>query len=182
MTLRTLLETFWPLIPAGFANMAPVFAARLFPHWDYPVDFGTHFRGRRVFGGHKTFRGFVAGVVMGELAFLALRFVAFKLVPMDMRPNFTFLHIPLYAGLWIGLCALLGDLAKSFFKRQMGLEAGKSWIPFDQIDWAVGTFLGCLSFLPFSLTQALELIAAAFFLSLGAKGIGFLLKINRAPI
>ena len=33
---------------------------------------------------------------------------------------------------------ILGDLVKSFWKRRVRVAPGRSWFPFDQIDYAVG--------------------------------------------
>src|SRR3990167_5862066 len=105
MTPQSCLEILWLLIPAGFSNMAPVFAAKLLPSWNYPVDLGYGLHGRRIFGSHKTMRGLVAGAIAGELSFLGLRFVVANFVPEAMQPRLAFLHIPVYFGFWIGLCA-----------------------------------------------------------------------------
>ena len=34
--------------------------------------------------------------------------------------------------------ALIGDIIESFFKRRVGIERGKNWIPFDQLDFILG--------------------------------------------
>ncbi len=44
------------LLPAAFANMAPVIFKRV-NFLVYPVDFGLKFRGRRLLGENKTIRG-----------------------------------------------------------------------------------------------------------------------------
>ena len=41
-------------------------------------------------------------------------------------------------GLALGIGALGGDALKSLVKRARGIAPGKSWVPFDQLDFAVG--------------------------------------------
>ena len=44
-------------------------------------------------------------------------------------------------GALLGFGAMTGDAVKSFFKRQRGIPPGKSWFPFDQLDFVVGGLL-----------------------------------------
>ena len=138
--VELLCRAFWLLLPGGMANMAPVLAARLFPRLDAPVDLGVSFRGRRVFGTHKTFRGLIAGAVAGGATFTAQGALA------THWPLLSELTLIRLEGAWspaggalLGLGALLGDLVKSFFKRRAGIDPGRPWVPWDQIDWILGT-------------------------------------------
>lgn len=135
----------WFFIPAGIANMAPVFAARApnFIHLNAPLDGGKTWRGRRIFGDNKTWRGLVAGVLTGIVVIwvqtYALRFMPDLheyLKPLD----YSTFSITLVGAL-LGLGAILGDAVESFFKRQKGIAAGSTWLPFDQIDFVIGAAL-----------------------------------------
>jgi CDP-2,3-bis-(O-geranylgeranyl)-sn-glycerol synthase len=44
-------------------------------------------------------------------------------------------------GFLMGLGALVGDAAKSFLKRQVGIAPGASWLVFDQLDFFVGAYV-----------------------------------------
>ena len=57
------LQVLYFFAPAYFANMAPVFARGHFATLAVPIDGGRRWRGRRILGDHKTWRGIVAGVV-----------------------------------------------------------------------------------------------------------------------
>ena len=60
---KDILFALWFFLPAGLANAAPVFASRI-PKSEklaLPLDFGKSFRGKRIFGENKTFRGLLAG-------------------------------------------------------------------------------------------------------------------------
>ena len=61
-----IIQTFWLLLPAGFANMAPVLF-KWIPLMNYPVDYNKKFRDKPVFGKNKTYRGFLFGILIAIL-------------------------------------------------------------------------------------------------------------------
>ncbi|OPX73734.1 MAG: hypothetical protein A4E40_01557 [Methanoregulaceae archaeon PtaU1.Bin059] len=102
----------------------------------HPIDGGRSFSdGRRLFGDGKTYRGFFAGVAGGILVGVLQIWLqgAFSL---SMLPAQTLLSIILLA-----TGALLGDLAKSFFKRRLGKASGERWPVADQYDLVAGALL-----------------------------------------
>ena len=102
------------------------------------MDFGLSAGGVRIFGAHKTWKGFFAGIIIAVIA---------GFVMMNIYWPFEFSAI--YWSVLIGAGALLGDAVKSFFKRRSGVKPGKPWIPFDQIDYTIGAFaLGSIVFFP----------------------------------
>ena len=121
--------------------MAPVFASHLFPKWGYPVNAGKTFRGQRIFGDHKTIRGFLAGIFVSSLVY-GVQQLAFRESQLIREMSLLdYGNHSLWLGAILGTGALGGDLLKSFFKRQVAIAPGKSWFPFDQIDWMIGTLL-----------------------------------------
>lgn len=184
--LRDLLFVLWVFVPAGVANMAPIFAAHIpaLRRFDAPVDFGQTFRGRRVFGNHKTWRGFVVGIMAATFV-LALQQVlvgqyawaAWLANGLDYHDLPTLIVGPLFA---IG--ALGGDAIKSFFKRQIGIKPGGTWLPFDQIDYIVGGALAVLPYIHFTIRQYLLLVLAWTAIVLVSTYLGWLLKLKDQPI
>ncbi|PZW36950.1 CDP-2,3-bis-(O-geranylgeranyl)-sn-glycerol synthase [Humitalea rosea] len=169
----------WLLVPAGTANMAPVVAAWLLPSWDRPVDFCRSLGGKRLFGDHKTWRGMAAGVVAGAAAFAVLQRAP------DLRgiladPDSSQLS-PLF-GAWIGCGALTGDLVKSFFKRRVGIPPGRSWFPFDQIDWLLGAIAFAIPVLQFSVMSILATLVAGVALHLVIHALGRAVGLNQSWI
>ena len=55
-------QSIWFSLPMYAANMMPVFVKRV-PFLDIPVDMGKTWRGKPIFGNHKTVRGFVFGTL-----------------------------------------------------------------------------------------------------------------------
>jgi CDP-2,3-bis-(O-geranylgeranyl)-sn-glycerol synthase len=132
---KTIFTAFWFFLPAGAANVAPVLFKWL-PLFNMPVDFNKKIKGKPLFGENKTIRGLIVGLFFSILfVWLEAKLYPYfsKHLLIDYREiNFWIL------GLLLGGGALLGDLTKSFFKRQFGIAEGKMWVPFDQLDWIIG--------------------------------------------
>ena len=67
--MTTFLFALWFFWPAGSANTAPILANNIqaISRFTYPLDFYKSYRGRRIFGDHKTFRGLLAGIINGAI-------------------------------------------------------------------------------------------------------------------
>lgn len=120
---------FWP---AAIGNVTPMFAARIpwIRRFNQPMDFNKRFRGKRLLGANKTWRGLISGTIMGGVTSLL---ISYFFVPNSADAWYTFL-----VGASLGCGALVGDAVESFFKRQKGIAPGKSWFPFDQTDYIIG--------------------------------------------
>lgn len=176
------LDGLWLLVPAGAANMAPVLAARLFPSWNMPVDFGCLLGGQRLLGAHKTWRGMLAGVAAASLALALLDLLARRFPAARRLLPDTQLDAPLLIGAWIGLGALTGDLVKSFFKRRLGIRPGRTWFPFDQLDWLFSALLFAHPVAPLAPGQALSVLAVGLALHVAVHALGRALGLNRSWI
>ncbi len=143
--LKEILFALWFFLPAGLANAAPVFANKV-PRTDWlarPLDFGKHFRNRRIFGDHKTIRGLLSGILMAQFVIFMqyLLYIHYGWArSVSMYVNYSHINI-MYLGFLFAVGALGFDALKSFFKRQIGVKPGSMWFPFDQIDYIVGGLL-----------------------------------------
>ncbi|MBU1146150.1 CDP-2,3-bis-(O-geranylgeranyl)-sn-glycerol synthase [Patescibacteria group bacterium] len=168
------------MLPAYIANMAPVFAKRfgLLKFLARPVDGGREFSGRKIFGEHKTWRGFVVGII-AAIAGAWLQYFLYSVSPFREISFFNYFEVsPWFLGFIFGFGALFGDLIKSFFKRRIGIAPGKPWIPFDQLDFVLGALIFVsLIFLP-PWRGILVIIIVTPILHLLANQIGFILKIK----
>jgi CDP-2,3-bis-(O-geranylgeranyl)-sn-glycerol synthase len=139
-TLFIVVQALWAFLPAYVANMVPVVAAKLMPGWDAPIDGGRmHRDGRRVMGASKTWRGVVAGGVVGAAVAAAQSLVHttdWALTDFAYAATGSVAG-PLTIGLLLGLGAGAGDAVKSYFKRRTGRQGGAPWIPFDQLDFVL---------------------------------------------
>jgi len=134
------LQVLWLFVPAYLANMSPLFVQGWFPHLAAPIDGGRSFRGKRVLGDHKTWRGLLAGIVVGIATYELQRLLhaaglASGLALLDYADD------PLLPGFLMGLGTGVGDAVKSFFKRRVDIAPGASWPVFDQLDFFAGAYL-----------------------------------------
>lgn len=184
--LKELLFAIWFFAPAGVANATPVFTAKLpiLRNLKAPMDFGKSFHGQRVFGDHKTWCGFVAGVVTATLA-LALQQAAVAhftwartlTTQVDYRTLPTLILGPLF-----GIGVLGGDAIESFFKRQRHIPPGHGWFPFDQSDYIIGGALTTAPFVRLSLREYALLIVFWVAAQIIATYIGYLIGLRERPI
>lgn len=163
-------------LPAGLANAAPPLINKvpLINKWRTPLDFGMIVRGKPLFGKNKTWRGLISGMILAGIA-------AWILYPhLGTDTGNTLSHFII--GATLGFGALLGDAIESFFKRQVGIPSGSSWIVFDQIDYVVGAILFSLPFVRFNLIDYVFVIIIYFCLHFVVSYIGYLLGFKDKPI
>ena len=180
--MALILAALWFLLPAGAANMAPVFARRLFPRWDFPVDGGRTLGGERLFGSHKTVRGLAAGILASTLVFRLQQEAWASSGMVRSLGLIDYRDAPLWLGVLLSAGALGGDLLKSFLKRRLRIEPGRSWLPWDQLDWMVGALLVAAPFVPMQPRFVAVALALGLLTSLLAKVLGYWLHLNEAPI
>lgn len=141
---------------AGAAQTA-WFAAPVSRRFAQPLDGGRCLRGRRVFGAHKTLRGFIVMVPAASAAFALLGSFA--------APTFDVWHLgpAMYAalGALAGFGFMAGELPNSFVKRQLDIAPGAvrpgsfaAAIQFaaDRLDSGIGMLLVVSLLLPTSWT------------------------------
>ena len=132
-----------------------------------PVDRGATWRGRRIFGDNKTWKGFVVMIPAVGISFLAVRcFYALHTSWFDQLWPYS-LPIYLLLGCTAGLGYALGELPNSFIKRQLDIQPGQiassrlgEWVNFciDQIDSVVGALLALLPFVHIPWQTALAIL------------------------
>ncbi|MFA5029479.1 MAG: CDP-2,3-bis-(O-geranylgeranyl)-sn-glycerol synthase [Patescibacteria group bacterium] len=135
-------QAFYLAWPAYLANMAPVIFKNFgwLKFLDRPIDGGKKFGGDYLFGRHKTWRGLLAAIVGGALASF-FQLILYRYQFFSSFSLFDYNQQWLLVGLLGGLGAILGDLAKSFFKRRLKIASGRSWPVFDQLDFIFGFFV-----------------------------------------
>lgn len=160
----------WFVLPAGAASTAPVLVRRV-PLLATPVDRGARLWGEPLFGANKTWRGVVAATLTGWLAF-ALQQQMLRAGWVGGLTPVVPASAPAWWGALIGGGAILGDLVKSFFKRRAGVAAGRSWFPFDQIDYAVGAIAGLAPWWFVGWRPAAVIVAVALVMHVGFVVLG----------
>jgi CDP-2,3-bis-(O-geranylgeranyl)-sn-glycerol synthase len=126
----------WAILPAYVPNSVAVLVGG-----GPPIDGGRTWRGARLLGDGKTWRGFVGGTLGGTLVALAMNAVRPGLAP--ALPAF-----PTAAVLSLPLGAMLGDAAGSFLKRRLGRERGAPAPVLDQLGFVAVALGGTLAVAP----------------------------------
>ena len=183
--IKDLLFVFWFFGPAGLSNLGAFLASKIpfLKPFNQPVDFGLTFRNKRVLGSHKTIRGFIAGIIVGILTvyFEVFLYQNFSWVRAIVPIDYTTVN-PVLLGFLLGFGALAGDAVKSFFKRQKNVPPGKSWVPFDQIDYIVGGVLFSALYIQLSLWHYLLLFVLYLLLHPFNTILGYFVKLRKEPL
>jgi CDP-2,3-bis-(O-geranylgeranyl)-sn-glycerol synthase len=165
-TPARLIQLVYFMLPAYAANMAPPFV-RFWTGWNPPLS-------RRWLGSHKTILGFSAGLLVAVVtAFIQARIgwsggIATTLGWLDL-------------GIRFGFGAMAGDAVKSFIKRRLGIAPGSPWIPFDQLDFAIGALVLVGPSAGLSGHDVVVLIVVTFAGDIGVNRMGHALGIRDTP-
>lgn len=125
-----LLTPLWLLWPAMVSNsFAAIFGG------GRPMDFGRSWKGNRILGDGKTWRGFFAGIVLSILVGIAQMIISEPFSATHFGFGTYEEAIPFFALISVG--ALLGDCAGAFVKRRLGIPRGGKAPVLDQFDFFV---------------------------------------------
>jgi CDP-2,3-bis-(O-geranylgeranyl)-sn-glycerol synthase len=143
------LEALWLILPAYIANSSAVAVGG-----GTPVDFGKTFKNKPIFGKGKTWRGFLGGILIGTGVGSAM-----ALIDQQRFGGYPLLLLIVFC---LSAGALLGDLAESFFKRQLGKKRGEKWLLADQLDFLLGAWF--VAFIGSEVAKRLGLSTSNWFL------------------
>lgn len=173
-----LFSAAWLFLPAGAANMAPVFLhGRKNLH---PMDRGAVLKdGMPLLGSHKTWEGLTLGVVAGALAGLAQGF---------LKPMISVFSLPsplpetgLIVGAALGLGAMLGDAAASFIKRREGLKSGDESVLLDRLNSVAGASVAAYLVADVKLSWILIMLCVALILHKLANDVAYMIGLKEVP-
>lgn len=182
----THLLLFLPIVGAALAHY-PAIRFNLFPTLKRPIDGGQRWRGRRVFGDNKTWRGALVMTVGAAAAALLLwQWPWFRTrLPAEIQRAGA---VP-YAAL-LSLGATLAELPNSFLKRQLDIAPGKQRRSivgvllsiFDQGDFVFGVWLALLPIWVMSVGQALTAFVAVVVVHALINVVGYAIGAREAPL
>lgn len=172
-----LIKALWLLLPAYFANAAPVIA-----RGRSTVDFGKNWIDKkRIFGDSKTIEGFVVGVLAGFFAGA----VQLLLVQPQLAGYFDFgAQIPemsLFLAFMISIGALVGDLAGSFIKRRFDLPPGTDAPVLDQLNFIFGAAFFAMWFVPITIEMFFLMLITTPVVHRLANIIAYKMKAKKVP-
>ena|SRR3989338_8864024 len=169
--IELIFQSIYFMLPAYFANMAPVFVKKI-NLLNYPIDNNKKLFGRPFLGVNKTWRGFFAAIIFGLIIFAIQKAIGVPSI-IDYSTYSIFL------GALFGFGAIGGDIIKSFFKRRFGVSSGKSWPVFDQLDFVVGSLICMSFFIPLSWSTIIIILIASPILTIAVNNAAYMLKIRR---
>ncbi len=163
MSLNVIAESLIYIFPAYSANAVPVVFGG-----GRPLDFGRTLKDNRpIFGSHKTFKGFIAGLVVGTLVGFGESVVLENYSPL--------------LGFFLSLGALFGDLIGAFIKRRIGLSPGALFPVVDQLDFVLVALLFSLPVSPPSLSMAIVILIFTIPMHLLTNLLAYLTRIKSKP-
>lgn len=182
-----ILSCFYFFLPALISNMMASLTRKIgfLNFLNIPVDFGKKIKGNIIFGQSKTWRGLIFGPIFGFfVVFLQWFLYKYNFFQKISLINFREINIFLFAFL---MCfgALIGDLIFSFFKRRRNIPPGHPWIPFDQLDFVIGSFLFLTPYLNFKLHLNITILhwvlilIISFLLHVITNNVGYYLGIQK---
>ncbi|HUL39430.1 MAG TPA: CDP-2,3-bis-(O-geranylgeranyl)-sn-glycerol synthase [Methanomassiliicoccales archaeon] len=133
--LQSIAVGIWVFLPALVPNSAAVLFGG-----GAPIDKGRTWKGKRVLGDGKTWRGLIGGVLSGVLVGYVQLLMT---TPSDGGDYLGYGPMPQAAGIIVVLAlgSLLGDMGGAFVKRRMGLARGEKATGLDQYDFVVGALI-----------------------------------------
>lgn len=174
--LNLIIQCFYFILPAYFANMAPVIVKKI-NFLKIPIDFNKKINDKPIFGKNKTFRGLVFGIIFAMII-TYLQSLLYK--------NGLFVEISItdysnwgLIGFLMGFGAIFGDLVESFVKRRLNYEPGKSFVPFDQLDFVVGALIFVYPLVTLSLNKIIIILLLSFVLHVIVNHFAFYMGIRK---
>lgn len=179
------LNGLWLFLPAMLPNSAAVVFGG-----GTKMDFGRSWRGRRIFGDGKSWRGFFGGALSGMALGLILVGISALFGSEDC---WGYSGWPRCLGILAALSfgAVLGDLCGAFVKRRLGLERGAKAPVLDQYDFVIGALCATALFFPdwvygtymegWHIVALISLLAAVFAIHRGVNVIGYRIGLKKEP-
>lgn len=184
--IEEVLFALWFFLPAGVANMLPVPIAKLpgLSKLDAPMDLGIMYRGERLLGANKTWRGLAAGIAGAIITLWVQQHAVGSYGWFAVQASvIDYIALPVVAlGIVFALGALGGDAAKSFFKRRRNREPGQAWLPYDLIDHIVGAAILTMPFVLFDWWIYPVVIGIWLVANVAISYIGYVLHIKERPL
>ncbi|MCL2031808.1 MAG: CDP-2,3-bis-(O-geranylgeranyl)-sn-glycerol synthase [Methanomassiliicoccaceae archaeon] len=180
-----MLNGLWLFIPAMLPNSAAAAVGG-----GAKIDFGRMWRGKRILGDGKTWRGLFGGGFAGVLIGLIM-IAAASLWDSENYWGFG----SFWGNVGILFClsfgAILGDLMGAFIKRRLGMERGQKAPVLDQYDFVFGAFLVTAVFFPgwvysmfiegWHIAALIFILALMFVIHRGVNIIGYKLGFKKEP-
>jgi CDP-2,3-bis-(O-geranylgeranyl)-sn-glycerol synthase len=167
--LDLIINSFWLILPAYFANFTPVLLKG-----KKPIDFKKKFvDGNRLLGDGKTIEGFLGGFLAGVLIGL-LQIYFQKYLPLQFYHNFLTIVL-------LSFGAVFGDLLGSFIKRRFNLKRGEPAPLLDQLDFLIFSLVLVSLVINISLSMVIFLVIVTPLIHFLSNIFAYLFKLKKEP-
>jgi len=174
--LNLILSCFYFILPAYFANMAPVIVRKI-NFLNFPIDFNKERGNKAIFGRNKTWRGLFFGLLFA-IVISYIQHIFYKngiFIGLSLIDYSNWLLI----GFLLGFGAIMGDLIESFVKRRLNYEPGKPFVPWDQMDFILGALVFIYPIIRLSFDKVFIILTLSFVLHIIVNHSAFYLKIRK---
>ncbi|MFH0867860.1 MAG: CDP-2,3-bis-(O-geranylgeranyl)-sn-glycerol synthase [Candidatus Woesearchaeota archaeon] len=174
--LNLILQCFYFILPAYFANMAPVIVKKI-NFLKIPIDFNKTLNNKPIFGKNKTIRGLIFATIFATI----ITYLQFLLYKNNILTNLAITNYSnwLLMGFLMGFGAIFGDLIESFVKRRLNYKPGKPFIPFDQTDFVIGALIFVYPLVKLPLNKIIIILLLSFILHVLVNHFAYYTKIRK---
>lgn len=169
----------WAMLPAYLPNNVAVLVGG-----GQPIDAGRSWRGRRLLGDGKTWRGTAGGIMVGVVLAAGLNAIR---GPVGTVVGVELPGFPPAVTVALPTGAMLGDLLASGAKRRLGRERGASVPVLDQLDFVIGALVLTVVVAPewsgtvLSLPVVVTILALTPILHVGTNVLAYALGMKGVP-
>jgi len=174
--LNLILSCFYFMLPAYFANMAPVIVRKI-NFLNFPIDLNKKINNKAIFGKNKTWRGLFFGILFA----VVISYIQYILYKNEFFIGLSFIDYSnwLLIGLLLGFGAIMGDLIESFVKRRLNYGPGKPFVPWDQLDFIFGALVFIYPIISLSFDKVFIILTLSFVLHIIVNHTAFYLRIRK---
>jgi CDP-2,3-bis-(O-geranylgeranyl)-sn-glycerol synthase len=169
--LNIIISAIQLLLPAYLANGAPTL---LINYKKHPVDFKKKWKKSRVLGDGKTWEGIIFACFIAFVSGILLKYAYFYL-------NLPWIDINPFGYAFIGLGAMVGDLAGSFAKRRLNMKRGQNAGLLDMMDFIIGALIFLRILMPYSYWIAVIALAITPLIHRAANIFGYKIGVKKEP-
>ena len=154
-----------------------------------PLDFRLSFRGKRLLGENKTWRGLAIQIICCTLGGVIQGWLQKRGFFPHWLPFLDYTELGPLIGLLLGLGMTLGELPNSFLKRQFDIPPGQRkggfwgalFLVLDQVDLTLGVWFFFFFLVKPPVLLVVWSLALTLVLHLSVSSLGYILKMRKTP-
>lgn len=166
-----MIKEFYFMLPSLFAILTPPLSKK--------INFLNYTINERLLGKNKTYRGLIFAVIIGVLIFYIQK-ILFQYDFFNKISLINYNEYSLLLGFLLAFGAMTGDIVESFFKRRLNILPGGRFIPWDQIDFIIGSLVfAAIIYIP-NFTSIIYIFISCVITHIIFNHLGYYLKIKKS--